>query len=381
MRTYLPLMVVSLLVAGCSPEGARTDAAGGDARREEPASHRGQAPDAQPVPGPGAYSSVDLTVERPSGVLAATLTWPSEGCPCPAAVLIPGVGAHDRDYTLWGHARFRVLAEYLAGIGIATLRYDERGVGGSTADPAGRTSADYAGDVRALVEALGSRPDVVDAERIGLIGHSEGGTIASLAAAESDDVAFVVMLASPGLPGRAYNLQYEESMSRAMDLGEAAIAERRAFQARVLDALLETPDSANAAVRLRSLYAESMPDVPPEQLERGIRRLTSPWFRFSLAHDPAGTLRNVKVPVLAVFGELDLQVPPAGNREALESALDVAAGVNRVVVLPRLNHFLQTAETGAPEEYTRLEEALAPAALELIGTWIRAHAGPRPAGS
>ena len=373
-------MATSLLVAGCLPEGARTEADRSNASREQPAPQR-EAHDEGVVTESYGQHSMDLTVDRPSGVLAATLTWPTEGCPCPAAVLIPGVGAHDRDYTLWDHPRFRVLAEYLAGQGIATLRYDERGVGESTADPAGTTSADFAGDALALVEALRSHPDVVDAARIGLIGHSEGGTIALLAAAESEDVAFVVMLATPGLPGRAYNLQYEESMSRAMGLGEAAIAERSAFQARVLDALIETPDSANAAARLRSLYVASMPDIPPEQLERGIRRLTSPWFRFSLAHSPAETLRNVKVPVLAVFGELDVQVPPAGNREALESALDVAAGLNRVVVLPRLNHFLQTAETGAPEEYTRLEEALAPAALELIGTWIRAHAGLRPRGS
>jgi hypothetical protein len=352
MTSRVWLAFVALLASACSPDGARLE--------------------------PEAERSMDLSVARPSGVLAATLTWPAYGCPCPAAVLIPGVGAHDRDYTLWGHARFRVLAEYLAGQGIATLRYDERGVGASTADPAGRTSADYAGDVLALVQALRSRPDVVDAKRIGLIGHSEGGTIASLAAAASDDVAFVVMLATPGLPGRAYNLQYEESMSRAMGLPEPAIAERRAFQARVLDAILEAPDSAAAVSRLRSLYEASMPDIPPEQLERGLERLTSPWFRFSLAHDPTGTLRRVKVPVLAVFGELDRQVPPAGNREALESVLDVASGVDRVVVLPRLNHFLQTAETGAPEEYPRLEATLAPSALELIGDWILRASRDRP---
>jgi len=370
MKTHLPLVVVSLLAAACSSEGARTGAEGSDATRERPASQLDEA-----VRG---HRSADLTVDRSQGVLAATLTWPVEGCPCPAAVLIPGVGAHDRDYTLWGHARFRVLAEYLAGQGIATLRYDERGVGGSTADPTGRTSADYAGDVLALVEALRSRPAVVDANRIGLVGHSEGGTIASLAATRSDDAAFIVMLATPGLPGRAYNLQYEESMSRAMGLPEPAIAERRVFQARVLDAIIDAPDSAAAARRLRSLYEASMPDIPRDQLERGLRRLTSPWFRFSLAHDPAETLRNVKVPVLAVFGELDRQVPPDGNREALEAALDVASGVNRVVVLPGLNHFLQTAETGAPDEYTRLEETLAPSALELIGEWIRRNGFARP---
>ncbi|MGD2071554.1 MAG: alpha/beta fold hydrolase, partial [Gemmatimonadota bacterium] len=301
--------------------------------------------------------------------------------PCPAAILIPGVGAHDRDYTLWGRPRFRALAEYLAGQGIGSLRFDERGVGASTADPAGATSADFAGDVLAWLKALRGRTDAVDGTRIGLVGHSEGGTIAALAAARSRQLAFVVLLASPGLPGREYNLQYEESMGRAMGLDDAAIAERRAFQERVLDAILAAPDSAAAARRLRDLYREAALDVPPERLERGIRRLTSPWFRFNLTHDPAATLEEVEAPVLAVFGGLDRQVPPAGNREALAAVLDDESGVDRVVVLPGLNHFFQTAETGAPEEYPRLDETLAPAALELIGGWIRTHTGPRRVSS
>jgi pimeloyl-ACP methyl ester carboxylesterase len=356
MKARMPGVVVTVLLFGCS----------GDA--PEPGGSRD---------GNVSGRSLEMTAELPSGTLAGTLTWPTKGCPCPAAILIPGVGAHDRDYTLWGHRRFAVLADYLARRGIATLRFDERGVGGSTATPADRTSEDFAGDALAWLEALRGRPDVVDPERIGLIGHSEGGTIAALAAARSKEVAFVVVLAAPGLPGRAYNLQYEESMARAAGLDEADIAARRAFQRRVLDAVLEASDSAAAVRRLRSLYAEAMPNAPPERLERGIRRLTSRWFRFSLSHDPAATLRKVEVPVLAVFGELDRQVPPPGNREAIEQALDVGSGVDRVVTLPGLNHFLQTAETGAPDEYPRLEETLAPAALDLVGDWILTHTGPR----
>jgi len=319
------------------------------------------------------FESVEMTVEGPAGRLAGTLLRPDGSGACPAAILIPGVGAHDRDYTLWGRPRFRILAEHLARHGIATLRYDERGVGETTADPSGATSADHARDVLAWLEALARRGDVVDSTRIGLIGHSEGGTIATLAAAGSKTVAFVVLLASPGLPGREYNLQYEASMARAMGLDERAVAGRRALQERVLDALLETPDSAVAARRLRAIYAEATPDVPEAALERGIRRLTSPWFRFSLAHDPAETLRAVEVPVLAVFGERDRQVPPAGNRDVFEASLDVASGVDRVVVLSGLNHFLQHAVTGAPGEYPAIEEAWAPEALEVIASWVRAR--------
>lgn len=328
-----------------------------------------------PIP-PFPYHTKDLLIAGPDpgDTLAGTLSWPAEGCPCPVAILIPGVGAHDRDYTLWGHRPFLVLADYLARRGVASLRYDERGVGGSTGDAADATSADYATDVLAWLAALERRPDIVDRDRIGLVGHSEGGTIATLAAAQSRAVAFVIMLASPGLPGREYNLQFETAMARAMGLPDDAIAARRAFQERVLDVVSTAPDSGTAARRLRALYAEAMPAVPEAELERGIRRLTSPWFRFNLAHDPRATLRQVAAPVLAVFGELDRQVPPEGNRQAMAAALDTAAGLNRVVVLPGLNHFLQTATTGAPTEYARIEETIAPTALALILEWIERSA-------
>ncbi|MGK7313023.1 MAG: CocE/NonD family hydrolase [Candidatus Longimicrobiales bacterium M2_2A_002] len=374
-------VVIGLALAACPDQSADT----GDAAADAP------------------FESVELAVTGPAGLLAGTLTTPASGCPCPTAILIPGVGAHDRDYTLWGLPRFRVLAEHLARHGIASLRYDERGVGASTANPAGATSADFAADVRAWIDALRARaagpdpagagpagaPDpghgpAVDPDRIGLIGHSEGGTVAGLAAAGADDVAFVVLLASPGLSGREYNLQYEASMARAAGAGEAAIAERRAFQARVLDAVLEACDSADAARRLRAIYGEATPDVPPDRLERGIRRLTSPWFRFSVAHDPARTLRAVDAPVLAVFGERDRQVPPEGNLEAMAAVVgagEVGAGESRVVVLPGLNHFLQPAETGAAAEYPGIEEAWAPALLDLVTGWIRANAGAQPARS
>lgn len=363
MRISAVALTVLVALPGCS-DGARTAGSGS-----------GPPPVGRGTRSAAPYRSLDLTIDGPAGRLAGTLAWPAEDCPCPAAVLVPGVGAHDRDYTLWGHRRFLVLAEYLAGRGIASLRYDERGVGGSTANPAGATSADYAADLLAWTQELRSRVEIVAPGHIGAIGHSEGGTIAALAAAGSNALAFAVLLASPGLPGRAYNLQYEESMGRAMGLDEATIAGRKAFQERVLDVLLQAPDSATAVQRLRALYAREIPGLPPEQLEQGLRRFSSPWFRYNLAHDPAATLHSLKVPVLAVFGSLDRQVPPAGNAAAVTAALAGGSDLNRVVVLPGLNHFLQTAETGSPAEYNRLQETLAAEALTLIAGWISALPG------
>jgi pimeloyl-ACP methyl ester carboxylesterase len=322
--------------------------------------------------------SEDFVIPGPETgtVLAGTVTWPAEECPCPAVILIPGTGGHDRDYTLWGLKRFPVLAGHLALNGIASLRFDERGVGESTGDPTAATSQDLATDVLTLAAFLRTRPEVARGE-IGLVGHSEGGTVASLAAARDSDFAFVVMLASPGLPGRAYNLQFEASMARTQGLDDQAVAERSAFQERVLDAILAAPDSSRAAAVLRDIYRAEAPDIPEEDLAAGLRRLLSPWFRFNLAHDPARTLAGVDAPVLAVYAEKDVQVPPARNYGAMRAILDESDGTNRVVVLPGVNHFFQTADTGSPEEYSKIDEPFAVAAMDSIVAWVRSHTGPR----
>ena len=327
-----------------------------------------------PIP-PYPYNEEDVTfVNREANIeLAGTLTWPKEEHPCPAVILIPGVGAHDRDYFILGHRPFLVLSDYLTRRGIAVLRFDERGVGASKGDRSQATSEDYARDVIAGIDFLKERKEI-NPHLIGLIGHSEGGTIASLAAARSPDVAYIVMMGSPGLPGVEYNYQYEESMGRALGLSEEAIAAKRAFQERVLNVVLHEKDYAVAEEKLRRIYQESDPRMSDMQEKAVVKRLLSPWFRFSVAHDPGDTLRTVKCPVLAITGEKDVHVPPAGNIEAIRHALET--GGNRdytVEELPGLNHFFQTAETGAPLEYGKIEETISPIVLELVGVWILEH--------
>jgi pimeloyl-ACP methyl ester carboxylesterase len=327
-----------------------------------------------PIP-PYPYHEEDVTfVNREVDIeLAGTLTWPREEHPCPAAILIPGVGAHDRDYFILGHRPFLVLSDYLTRRGIAVLRFDERGVGASKGDRSQATSEDYARDVMAGIDFLKTRKEI-NPHLIGLIGHSEGGTIASLAAAKSPDVAYIVMMGSPGLPGVEYNYQYEESMGRALGLSEEAIAAKRAFQERVLNVVLQERDYAVAEEELHRIYQEFDPNITDMQEKTAVRRLLSPWFLFNVTHDPGATLRAVRCPVLAVIGEKDLHVPPDGNIEAIGHALE--AGGNRdymVEELPGLNHFFQTAETGAPLEYGKIEETISPIVLELVGVWILEH--------
>jgi len=231
-----------------------------------------------------------------------------------------------------------------------------------------------------LLRSLGISPEYVedhpeiDPKRIGLLGHSEGSIIASLAAAQSKDIAFIVMLAGPGLPGEEYNYQFEESVGRVLGRSEEAIALIRATQERIFAVLKEEKDTAVARTKLRQILENLQPPMPEPEIQANLRRYLSPWFLYSITYDPASTLKRVKCPVLAIFGEKDVHVPPEGNLEGVEKVLKESGNPDyRVELLPGLNHLFQTAETGAPSEYARIEETIAPKALELIAAWILEH--------
>jgi pimeloyl-ACP methyl ester carboxylesterase len=332
----------------------------------------------EPKP-PLPYTAEDVTYRNDAaGVrLAGTLTRPSTGGPFPAVVLITGSGAEDRDETVFNHKPFLVLADALTRRGIAVLRSDDRGVGGSDRGPAGATSKDFAGDVAAAVAYLETRPDI-DRRHIGLIGHSEGGLIAPMVAASSPDVAFIVLMAGPGVPGDQTMYLQAAALARAQGASEALIAWDRSVRQRIYDEVKsETDGKPNAAARQALLV--DVPTLPGVMSEAAARQATAtilagastPWFRFMLAYDPRPTLERVRCPVLAINGERDTQVIAHENLDAIRSALE--AGGNRDVTikaLPGLNHLFQTSTTGRPDEYESIDETIAPAALDLIGDWI-----------
>lgn len=328
-----------------------------------------------PVP-PYPYVEEDATFTnaKANATLAGTLTLPNEADTFPAVILISGAGAQDRDATILEHHPFRVLADYLTRRGIAVLRYDDRGTNASTGDRSQATSDGFADDVLAGVAFLADHSHV-DPNRIGLIGHSEGGAIALLAAARSPGVAFVVTMGTPGLPGLEYNLQFEESTARALGATEGQIAAKLSFQKRVLNIVAQATDIDAARAALHIIYSE-IPNTPESQINATINHLLSPWFRYNLAHDPSTTLQQVTCPVLSMFGEKDVQVPPAGNMEAMRDALGSAGNADyQVVELDGLNHFFQTAATGSPLEYGEISETLAPKAMKTIIEWIAARTG------
>ena len=318
---------------------------------------------------PYPYREEDITyTNKAANTLAATLTVPPGKGPFPAVLLIVGSGPHDRDESLMGHKPFLVLSDYLTRKGIVVLRADKRGVGKSTGDYATATTADFAADAEAGVAFLKSRPEV-DPHKIGLIGHSEGGIIAPLAAVADPDVAFIVLMAGSGVPGDQIIVEQARLIAEAGGETKEKAAEDAEKERETL-ALVETekdPAALNKLLGIK-LAAEGVPDA---QIAAQTKALTSPWFRYFLTYDSATALRKLTCPVLALSGEKDLQVPPAQNLPAIRKALEESGNKHvEVDELPGLNHLFQTAKTGSPSEYAQIEETMSPVALDKIAAWI-----------
>ncbi|MDB5719678.1 MAG: alpha/beta hydrolase [Alphaproteobacteria bacterium] len=319
---------------------------------------------------PFPYREVEVSYDNPAGHdrLAGTLTLPPGGGPFPAALLITGSGPQDRDETLLGHKPFLVLADALTRRGIAVLRVDDRGIGASTGDFPHATTADFATDTEAGMVFLASRPEI-DRRRIGLIGHSEGGLIAPMVAARNPSVAWVVMLAGPGVNGDRIIVEQQHLIAAAAGATPDQLAHNDALTRHMLDALERAPDAATAERDAKAILAA---EGKGQAGDAAAATMASDWYRGFLRTDPAPALRALRVPVLALSGSLDLQVPPSDNVPALRAAL---AG-NRdatVTELPGLNHLFQTARTGAVAEYQQIEETIAPSVLRMVGDWILAH--------
>ncbi len=318
---------------------------------------------------PYPYREEELTYEnKAAGVtLAATLTIPAGKGPFPAVLLVTGSGPQNRNEELMGHRPFLVLADYLTRHGIAVLRADDRGTAKSTGNFATATTLDFAGDAEAGIAYLKTRPEV-NAKKIGLIGHSEGGVIAPMIAARNADVAFIVMMAGTGVPGDLIIAEQTKLIAEANGVKSDA-AEKAS--ARQLELLALVKQEKNDAVLETKLKEKLAGQVPEAQAGAAIKQLISPWMRYFIIYDPATALRKVKCPVLVLNGEKDLQVPPKQNLPPIRAALEAAGNKHfEIDEMPGLNHLFQTAKTGSPGEYAQIEETMSPAALEKMASWI-----------
>ena len=315
--------------------------------------------------------------------LAGELTFPEGDGPHPAVVLISGSFAQDRDSSVGRFRLFAVLANHLAEAGVASLRFDDRGVGGSGGDNLRATLQDRAGDVEAAVEVLRSRDDIA-AGSIGLLGHSEGGIVAPVVANRTS-VAFVALLAAPVLPlGESLVAQqialFEESGATAEEIeGYRALLESVLAAAATGQGWDEAEAAIRAVVRqqFEAMPAQTREAIPDEDalvdsiVAGEMARWRSPWFESFVKHDPRSAIVALDVPVLALFGELDTQVPAASNSIAMSEAIaESNIPGYTIATIFAANHLFQEAVTGSVNEYARLKREFAPDFVAILTEWL-----------
>ena len=330
---------------------------------------------------PFPYSEEEVFFENAEGnaKLAGTLTLPKEGGIFPAVVLITGSGPQNRDEELMNHKPFLVLADYLTRNGIAVLRYDDRGTASSTGNFGAATSDDFSKDAEAGVNYLQTRKEI-NREKIGLIGHSEGGMIASMIAARSKAIAFVVLLAGCGIAGDQILLLQQDLIAKASGIEETDRQLGQMIGAGLFERVKKSNDTEQLKTDLTTYLKQVIDQIPDEKskekydtnfVHSSVSRLTVPWMQYFLKYDPSTALEKVKCPVLAVNGEKDLQVPPKENLQAIQEALEKGGNANVTIrEFPKLNHLFQECETGLPAEYVKIEQTFSPVALDFITQWI-----------
>ncbi len=348
--------------------------------RQEAAMARPKRPQ-EPQP-PFPYHVEDVIFENSSaGIkLAGTLTLPSARGSFPAVVLISGSGPQNRDEEIYGHKPFWVIADFLSRNGIAVLRYDDRGVAKSGGDYASATTYDFASDAEAAVRYLSTRPEIIS-KAIGLAGHSEGGIIAPIVAARNPNVAFAILLAGTGLSGEKIIMLQQALIGRSMGASEEELQKAALINAEIFELVRSYSDKSDLEKILRerlTKFAESgeleVPEGFPVKafVEQQVSQIASPWMSTFLTLDPVPYLEKVSVPVLALNGDRDLQVPATQNLSAIQAALERAGNHDVTIMeLEGLNHLFQQVETGTIDEYGSLEETFSQEALDIILAWLK----------
>lgn len=331
----------------------------------------------QPQP-PYPYRTEDIKFQNEQAgiTLAGTLTLPKEGNKFPAVILLSGSGPQNRDEEIMGHKPFLVIADYLTRNGIAVLRFDDRGTGQSEGNFHTATGADFAADAEAALIYLQSRKEV-DPQKTGLLGHSEGGTIAFTVAAKKNAPAFVVSLAGTGIKGDSLMLKQAEAISKSQGRPADAWEKDKPELKRIYTLLAQDKSTAEIEKEFREEVQKAVPasmknnEAVKKQMENQFKTMTSPWYLYFMRHDPAADLRKIKCPVLALNGDKDIQVDAVMNLNAI--GRNIESNGNRQVtvkVYPGLNHLFQHCRACTIAEYGQLEETISPEVLKDITDWI-----------
>ncbi len=331
-------------------------------------------------PLPYVEEEVNFTNSSDGITLAGTLTLPRMDGPFPAVVLLHGSAPFDRNSSMYGHKPFLVWADYLTKQGIAVLRFDKRSAGKSTGNYDTSTLEDFTRDALAAVEYLKTRTEI-KVDQIGLIGHSEGGLTASLAASRSHDIAFIILMASPCVNFEEIVLAQEEKIQRIDGVDEEMIAKSLDFRKQVLAILKQEEDRQAAETILHDLAVKYLSGLKPSQrmiaetyygpMENQIKLFNSAWFRYALTYDSIPVLKQLSIPVLALNGELDFIVSCEQNLNRIAAAFEESNHTDYTIILfYELNHAFQTCQIGSLKEHALIEETVSPLVLETLTEWI-----------
>jgi uncharacterized protein len=326
----------------------------------------------EPVP-PFPYAATEVRIPSEGILLSGTLVRPEGKGPFKAVVFVHGSGPCNRDEQYGSHRLFFVIADALAREGVASLRYDKRGVGRSQGDPDVHrsTTEDLADDATVVARWLRANAGF-PISSIGIIGHSEGGLIAPIVASRGA-ADFIVLMGTSAVPGReccvAQLLAVEKASGESKPALDAIETTAREITAMIADG------SDRGAIEARIKNGVKAAGIEDSRLVDGVKEFldtyATPWGSYFLKYDPRPTLCGLSVPALALYGGLDLKVPPGVHASAMRDALKVAGNPgSQVVDFPMLNHEFQTAATGLPSEFTDISETIAPIALKKIEEWI-----------
>ena len=314
--------------------------------------NRPQTP-AMPYP----YQTQEVSFNNGDAILKGTLVIPENASrQTPVMLMVTGSGLQNRDEEIFEHKPFAVIADALARAGIATLRYDDRGFGESTGDIVNCTTEDLKNDAFAGVQLLRSRFD-----KVGVIGHSEGGTIALMLAAEKK-VDFIVSLAGMAVSGKETLLWQNRLALAAANIPSETID----VYCKALD---EVFDASISGTAMPSTTQYNLPTSLAQNLTVVTKQLQTPYMKQFLTLDSRPLLGNITCPVLALNGTKDTQVEPESNLGALRSGLQKNAK-NKLEAIEGVNHLFQHCKTGMATEYGNIEETIAPEVLEKMVYWL-----------
>lgn len=330
------------------------------------------------------YKQEEVTINNGDVKLAGTLTLPLTAVPAPAVIMITGSGQQNRDEEIFGFKIFGIIADHLSKNGFAVLRLDDRGAGGSTGDFSKATDKEFKSDIITALEYLKGRKEI-NTTRIGLFGHSEGGLVAQMTAADRNDLAFLILMSAPGIKGDSLIMSQMLWMLKQMGTSAEEIDKKMNMQKRIYNAVRTNTGWDEIQNELRPLFEEpynKLSDamkskLPPKEeyiqklVNQQLASAKTDWFRYFIDNDPSACLSQIKIPLLILFGGKDMQVPAEANEAAMKASLSKAGNSDYTIkIFPGANHLYQEAVTGAPQEYPSLKKEFVPGFLDTITQWL-----------